>query len=84
MLQVALVRDGFEVIAVAGVVDALSRVAEEKVDPLQSDDVRHAGNGLTVVSAMRHTHPQASNAGAQWLPSPEEPGLFLCEQRAQV
>jgi hypothetical protein len=55
MLQVTLERDGFEVIAVAGVVDALSRVAEEKVDRLLSDD-------------MRHTHPQASNAGAQWHP----------------
>jgi hypothetical protein len=71
MLQVALERDGFEVVAVAGLVDALSRVAEEKIDPLLSDD-------------MRHTHPQASNAGAQWLPAPEEPGLFLCEQRAEV
>jgi hypothetical protein len=82
MFQVALERDGFKVMAVAGVVDALSRVAEEKVDPLLSDDMRRAGNRFTVVSALRHTHPQANNAGAQWLPAPEEPGLFLCEQRA--
>jgi hypothetical protein len=57
-------------------------VAEEQVDPLLPDDMPQAGNGFTIVSAMCHTHPQASNPGAQWLPAPEEPELFLCEQRA--
>src|ERR1700681_4154766 len=81
-----LERVGFELIAVAGVVDVLSHVAEEIIDPLLSRDMPHAGNGFTVVSAMRDTHPQASDAGAQWLPAPEEPELFLCdrEPRCQV
>jgi len=54
MLQVALERDGFEVIAVAGVKDALRRIAEEKFDVLLSDlHMPHAGDGFTVVGAMR-------------------------------
>src|SRR6202795_4712168 len=60
MLQVALERDGFEVVAVASVKDALSRIAAESFDVLLSDlHMPHAGDGFTVVSAMRHTHPQA-------------------------
>lgn len=60
MLQVALERDGFEVVAVAGVKDALSRIAEENFDVLISDlHMPRAGDGFTVVGAMRHIHPQA-------------------------
>jgi DNA-binding response OmpR family regulator len=60
MLQVALERDGFEVVAVADVKDALSRIAEENFDVLISDlHMPHAGDGFTVVGAMRNTHPQA-------------------------
>ena len=60
MLQAALERDGFEVVAVAGVKDALSRIAEEKFDVLLSDlHMPRAGDGFTVVGAMRNTHPQA-------------------------
>jgi CheY-like chemotaxis protein len=60
MLQVALERDGFEVVAVADVRDALSRIAEEKFDVLLSDlHMPRAGDGFTVVGAMRSTHPRA-------------------------
>jgi CheY-like chemotaxis protein len=60
MLQVALERDGFEVVAVSGVRDALSRIATENFDVLISDlHMPLAGDGFTVVGAMRHTHPQA-------------------------
>jgi CheY-like chemotaxis protein len=60
MLQLALERDGFEVVAVAGVKDALSRIAEETFDVLLSDlHMPHAGDGFTLVGAMRHTHPHA-------------------------
>jgi CheY-like chemotaxis protein len=60
MLQVTLERDGFEVVAVASVSEALSRIAAEKFDVLLSDlHMPQAGDGFTVVSAMRHTHPQA-------------------------
>jgi DNA-binding response OmpR family regulator len=60
MLQVALERDGFEVVAVASVIDALSRIKEENFDVLISDlHMPRAGDGFTVVGAMRHTHPNA-------------------------
>jgi DNA-binding response OmpR family regulator len=60
MLQTTLVRDGFEVVAVANVRDALGHIATENFDALLSDlHMPHAGDGFTVVSAMRHTHPKA-------------------------
>ena len=60
MLQTALERDGFDVVAVVGVREALHRIATEHFDVLLSDlHMPHAGDGFTVVSAMRHTHPQA-------------------------
>ena len=60
MLQTALERDGFDVVAVAGVREALHCIATENFDVLLSDlHMPHAGDGFTVVSAMRHTHPEA-------------------------
>jgi CheY-like chemotaxis protein len=60
MLQVTLERDGCEVVAVATVSEALSRIATEKFDVLLSDlHMPQAGDGFTIVSAMRHTHPNA-------------------------
>ncbi len=60
MLRATLERDGFEVVAVANVCDALRYIATENFDALLSDlHMPHAGDGFTVVSAMRHTHPQA-------------------------
>ena len=60
MLQVTLERDGFEVVAVASVIEALGRIATENFDVLLSDlHMPQAGDGFTVVSAMRHTHPDA-------------------------
>jgi CheY-like chemotaxis protein len=73
MLQVALERDGFEVVAVAGVKDALSRIAAENFDVLLSDlHMPHAGDGFTVVSAMHHTHPQAVTLMLSGYPALEE------------
>jgi CheY-like chemotaxis protein len=60
MLRASLERDGFEVVGVANVCDALKRIASESFDVLLSDlHMPLAGDGFTVVSAMRHTHPQA-------------------------
>src|SRR5450432_4119591 len=60
MLRTALERDGLEVVAVASVPEALHRIANESFDLLLSDlHMPHAGDGFTVVSAMRHTHPKA-------------------------
>jgi CheY-like chemotaxis protein len=60
MLLTALERDGFDVVAVASVREALSRIVAEDFDVLLSDlHMPHAGDGFTVVSAMRHMHPMA-------------------------
>lgn len=51
---------GFEVAVADSVPQALQLIASQSFDALLSDlHMPHAGDGLTVVSAMRHTHPQA-------------------------
>ena len=57
MLRTSLERDGFEVVAVANVCDALGRIASENFDVLLSD-LAHAASRRWLhgsVSAMRHT-----------------------------
>src|SRR6202040_4233050 len=73
MLQAALERDGFEVVSVMNVTEALSRIANEKFDVLLSDlHMPQAGDGFTVVSAMRHTHPNAVTLVLSGYPALEE------------
>jgi len=60
MLQATMERDGFSVVAVSNVRDALHYIATETFDAVLSDlHMPHAGDGFTVVSAMRHTNPEA-------------------------
>ena len=85
MLQVALERDGFEVVAVASVSDALSRIATETFDVLLSDlHMPHAGDGFTVVSAMRHTHPHAVTLVLSGYPALEEALSAIRSQADEV
>jgi len=73
MLRTSLERDGFEVVAVANVCDALSRIASENFDVLLSDlHMPQAGDGFTVVSAMRHTHPRALTLVLSGYPAMDE------------
>jgi CheY-like chemotaxis protein len=73
MLREAMERDGFEVIAVASVPEALHRIATEDFDVLLSDlHMPHAGDGFTVVSAMRHTHPHAVTLVLSGYPAMDE------------
>lgn len=73
MLQAALERDGFEVVAVANVRDALHHIANENFDALLSDlHMPRAGDGFTVASAMRHTHPQAATLVLSGYPEIDE------------
>ena len=60
VFQEGLERRGFEVIPAASVNAALNLISTEKFDVLLSDlHMPNAGDGLTVVSAMRHAHPSA-------------------------
>jgi DNA-binding response OmpR family regulator len=73
MLQQALERDGFEVVSAATVGEALAHIAAESFDVLLSDlHMPRAGDGFTVVSAMRHTHPQATTLVLSGFPALDE------------
>ena len=60
MMSESLKFKGFEVVAVGGVTDALKCIATEKFDVLITDlHMPNAGDGFTVISAMRHSQPAA-------------------------
>ena len=60
VFQEGLKTHGFEVVAAASVNEALRLISTEKFDVLLSDlHLPDAGDGFTVVSAMRHAHPNA-------------------------
>src|SRR5450755_4788340 len=60
MMSESLKSKGFEVVAVGGVTDALKRIATETFHVLITDlHMPHAGDGFTVISAMRHSQPAA-------------------------
>jgi DNA-binding response OmpR family regulator len=60
VMTAVLERKGFEVIAVASVTDALRLIATEKFDVLITDlHMPNPGDGFTVISAMRHSQPDA-------------------------
>ena len=59
-LAAILRQHGFEVSTAASVAEALQKITSEKFDVLLSDlNIGNPGDGLTVVSAMRRTQPDA-------------------------
>jgi CheY-like chemotaxis protein len=59
MLHNLLEVEGFDVTAAAGVSEALKFIGAERYDMLLSDlHMPGAGDGLTVISAMRHLNPE--------------------------
>ena len=68
-----LERRGFEVIPASSVSAALNLISAEKFDVLLSDlHMPNAGDGLTVVSAMRHAHPNAITLVQSGYPAMED------------
>src|SRR3984885_13659360 len=60
MMNATLERKGFQVVAVATVTEALKLITTETFDVLITDlHMPEAGDGFTVVSAMRHSQPHA-------------------------
>jgi len=60
MMSQALERKGFEVVAASSVTEALRRIAAQGFDVLITDlHMPSPGDGFTVVSAMRHSQPNA-------------------------
>jgi ActR/RegA family two-component response regulator len=59
-LKAILGNHGFEVTTAATVLEALQKITSEQFDVLISDlNIGNPGDGLTVVSAMRRTQPEA-------------------------
>src|ERR1700684_3729174 len=60
MMSQSLRSKGFEVVAVDGVTEALKYIATESFEVLITDlHMPNAGDGFTVISAMRHSQPAA-------------------------
>jgi CheY-like chemotaxis protein len=60
VLAMVLEESGFEVVTASNVNEALQLIGAETFDVLLSDlQMPHAGDGLTVVSAMHHSNPKA-------------------------
>jgi DNA-binding response OmpR family regulator len=60
MMNATLERKGFDVVAVASVTDALRHITTESFDVLITDlHMPNAGDGFAVVTAMRHSQPDA-------------------------
>jgi CheY-like chemotaxis protein len=60
ILRTLLEREGFDVTVACNVSEALKRISSERYDVLLSDlHMPAAGDGLTVISAMRHINPDA-------------------------
>jgi CheY-like chemotaxis protein len=67
-LTLVLKFGGFEVVTASNVNEALKVIGSQIFDVLLSDlHMPGAGDGLTVVSAMRHSNPKACNHHIQWV-----------------
>ena len=60
MMNATLTRKGFEVVAVSSVTEALRHITTESFDVLITDlHMPNPGDGFSVVTAMRHSQPDA-------------------------
>jgi CheY-like chemotaxis protein len=85
MLHEGLHRDGFEVVAASNVRDALRLIATETFDVLLSDlHLPLAGDGFTLVSAMRHTHPDALTVVLSGYPALDEAMSAILSQADEI
>jgi len=85
MLHEGLHRDGFEVVLASNVRDALRLIATETFDVLLSDlHMPLAGDGFTLVSAMRHTHPDALTIVLSGYPALDEAMSAILAQADEI
>jgi DNA-binding response OmpR family regulator len=85
MLREGLQRDEFEVVVASNVRDALKLIATETFDVLLSDlHMPLAGDGFTLVSAMRHTHPNALTVVLSGYPALDEAMSAILHQADEI
>ncbi len=78
-------RKGFSVTAAASVQEALKQISSQHFDVLLSDlHMPGAGDGLTVVSAMRHANPQAVTLLLSAFPQMEEATKAILLQADEI
>ena len=77
--------EGFEVFAAANVNDALKLIGSQSFDVLLSDlHMPNPGDGLTVVSAMRHSNPRAVTLIFSGYPDLKEAAAAILLQADQI
>jgi DNA-binding response OmpR family regulator len=85
VFQEGLESHGFEVVPAATVHEALTLISTQDFDVLLSDlHMPDAGDGLTVVSAMRHTHPHAVTLVLSGYPALQEAMTAILLQADEV
>jgi DNA-binding response OmpR family regulator len=85
MLYQGVHRDEFEVVVASNVRDALRLIATETFDVLLSDmHMPLAGDGFTLVSAMRHTHPNALTVVLSGYPALDEAMSAILHQADEI
>jgi CheY-like chemotaxis protein len=85
MLNAVLEHHGFEVEEASNVNDALKLIAAQTFDVLLSDlQMPNAGDGLTVVSAMRHSNPKAATFILSGYPEMDEAARAILQQTDEV
>src|SRR6202795_4832534 len=85
MLREGLQRDGFEVVAASNVSDALRHIATQKFDVLLSDlHMPLPGDGFTLVSAMRHTNPEALTIVLSGFPALDEAMAAILSEADEI
>ena len=85
VFQEGLEGRGFEVVQAASVNEALRLISTEKFDVLLSDlHLPDAGDGLTVVSAMRHAHPEAVTLVQSGYPAMQEAMTAILLQADEI
>jgi CheY-like chemotaxis protein len=85
VFQEGLEGRGFEVVPAVSVNEALSLISTEKFDVLLSDlHMPDAGDGLTVVSAMRHAQPDAVTLVQSGYPAMQEATAAILLQADEI
>jgi ActR/RegA family two-component response regulator len=85
IFQQGLEGRGFEVVPAVSVNEALSLISTEKFDVLLSDlHMPDAGDGLTVVSAMRHAQPDAVTLVQSGYPAMQEATTAILLQADEI
>jgi DNA-binding response OmpR family regulator len=85
VFHLGLEKHGFEVVAAPTVTEALRLIAVQKFDVLLSDlRMPDAGDGFTVVSAMRHIHPEAVTLVFSGYPALQEAMTAILVQADEI